>query len=131
MSGKEFTDKFNLLIEIEEIANNCESVLSMEYNSSNKDYLMYLDNPGNFCSIVIESEFDDISVYFDRSSQDGCHDLYDPSIRIELPYFRNMIFEDASMFILQDEYKISKFIKTIPLDILRKYLSKLKDLDDV
>lgn len=128
--SENFVDKFNLLIEIEKIANNCKSVLEMDYNPSNKDYNIYLTNPGNFCSIVIKSQFDDMSVYFDKSSQDGCHDLY-TSKRIEFPYFEDMIFEDASMFILTDEYYISKFIKIIPLDGLKEYLSKLKELNDV
>lgn len=129
MPQDQFVDKFNLLKEIEEVANN-HSTLEMNYDPSNKEYTM-LSNSDHFSSIVIESEFGYMSVYFDKLSKDNCHDFYDHYTRIEFPYFKDMIFEDVAMFILQDEYKISKFIKQIPIDLLEKYLSKLKEMGNV
>lgn len=130
MTDDQFIDKFNLLKEIEEVANN-HSTLEMKYDQSNKECMMSPKRYDNFSSIVIESEFGYMSVYFDKFSKDNCHDFYDHYTRIKFPYFKNMIFEDVAMFILQDEYKISKFIKQIPLDLLEEYLSKLKEIGNV
>lgn len=126
MPQDQFIDKFNLLKEIEEVANN-HSTLEMNYDPSNKECTISFNIHDNFSSITIESEFGYMSVYFDKWSKDNCHDFYDHYARIEFPYFKNMIFEDVTMFILQDEYKISKFIKQIPIDLLEEYLSKLKE----
>lgn len=131
MPQDQFIDKFNLLKEIEEEVNN-GITLDMNYNPSTKDYTIVPNNLDQFSSITIESEFGYLSVYFDKWSKDNCHDLYDHRhTRIEFPYFRDMIFEDVAVFILQDEYKISKFIKLIPIDLLEEYLSKLKEMGDV
>ena len=126
----QFIDKFNLLTEVEKIANKSTSVLDITV----KDHEFIISstvNEGYFCSITIETTDDFMSVYFDRYSKDGCHDFYISGVKIEFPYFKNMSFEDESMFILSDEYKISKFIKTVPLLILKEFLLKLKELNNV
>lgn len=121
----DFTTKFNLLMEIEEIANRKEDPLILLV--SDKDDSEIMDYGEVYSSVNIRIPNLDIEFYFDKNNKDGFHDLYiDDEDVIKIPYFKDMGFEDESMFILQDDYHIVKFIKLLKISDLEKFLFELK-----
>lgn len=121
----DFTTKFNLLMEIEEIANRKDDPLILLV--SDKDDTKIMECGDVYPVINIKISNLDIEFYFDKNNKDGFHDLYiDDEDLIKIPYFRDMIFEDESMFILTDEYQIVKFIKLLKISDLEKFLLELK-----
>lgn len=120
----DFTTKFNLLIEIEKLCNiRKDDSLSLFISYSDTANIMDCGEVYSAINIIISNL--DIEFYFDKNNKDGFHDLYDNNL-IKIPYFKDMIFEDESMFILQDEYKIVKFIKLLKISDLEKFLFELK-----
>lgn len=121
----DFTTKFNLLIEIEEIANRKDDPLILLV--SDKDATEIMDCGEVYTAINIRISNLDIEFYFDKNNKDGFHDLYiGYSDLIKIPYFRDMNFEDESLFILQDDYQIVKFIKLLEISDLENFLLELK-----
>lgn len=122
----DFTIKFDLLKKIEEVANKRIKPITFLIEDSRS----YFHQDGDrFSCLNIETKHLDYEFYFDNLDRDKFHDLYvghEESIR--LPYFRNMVFEDETMFILQDEYNIVKFIKLLEINDLEKFLSELKEV---
>lgn len=122
----DFTTKFNFLIEIEKLCNlRKDDPLTLLV--SDKDDTKIMACGEVYSSVNIRISNLDIEFYFDKNYKDGFHDLYiGDNDRIETPYFRDMNFEDESLFILSDEYKIVKFIKLLEISDLEKFLSELK-----
>lgn len=122
----DFTTKFNLLIEIEKIANSSRvSPLTLFISDDVINSVMKCGEVYPFTNIIISNL--DIEFYFDKNNKDGFHDLYiDDEDVIKIPYFRDMNFEDESIFILQDDYQIVKFIKLLEISDLEKFLFELK-----
>ena len=112
-------------MEIEEIANRKDDPLILLV--SDKDDTKIMERGDVYPVINIKISNLDIEFYFDKNNKDGFHDLYiDDEDVIKIPYFRDMIFEDESMFILTDEYQIVKFIKLLKISDLEKFLLELK-----
>lgn len=120
----DFTIKFNLLKKIEEVANKRTRPITYTIlngiSSANQE-------GERFSCLKIETNHIDCELYFDHLGRDKFHDLYDDEREeSELPYFRDMGFEDETMFILQDEYQIVKFIKVLEINDLEKFLALLE-----
>ena len=121
----DFTIKFNLLIEIEEAANRRSYPITLlKYDgkrSFNRD-------GARFSSLRLIVDQYDYELYFDQYNRDKFHDLYEvDGENSKLPYFKDMIFEDESMFILSDEYNIVKFIKLLEISDLEQFLLELRE----
>lgn len=121
----DFTTKFNLLKEIEKAANKRSKPIAFLIENG-ETYSHQEDE--RFSCLKIEINHIDYELYFDHLDRDKFHDLYEDSREdTELPYFRDMNFEDESIFILTDEYNIVKFIKNLEICDLEEFLTLLEE----
>ena len=129
VEDSDFTKKFRLLIKIEELAFVSENKFKMVVS---EDSLHQTKKAVYFNMISINNQTYYFRLCFDYFSyRDGFHDLSIGVKNVEIPYFKNMNFEDESLFILSDEYQVSKFIKLISIEHLLDYYSNLKGRDYV
>ena len=125
----DFTKKFKLLKDIEHLANIRTESLRLEIRDGvGSVHRVYSNDVFPYIKIVQENI--EIELYFDKNDRDGNHDLYndgDQYSLFKIPYFKDMIFGDDSMFILRDDYKIAKFIKLLSIKDLEMFKNKLRE----